>query len=142
MGTTLVLGGTAWLGHATERTLTGPVNAVGKPLSLPDLIELSRELGNHQGDLAQVTPGWLRAHDVSPWSGPGSLPSWLDGTERYPAIGRHRAERFVATGGVRRRLADTLADTLADERSRGLRRPRRAGLDRDDELSLIAEAHT
>lgn len=132
----------AWLGDAADRLLTGPVNAVGEALSLPDFVALSRRVGNHQGDLVEVTPEWLRSHDIAPWSGPRSLPWWLDGIDRYPAIGRHRAGRFLATGGARRRLADTLADALEDERSRGLRRTRRAGLDRDDELTLIAEANS
>jgi hypothetical protein len=46
--------------------------------------------------------------------------------------------RAAAAGLNRRPLVETIADTLADEQSRGLDRERKAGLTRDDELELLA----
>jgi hypothetical protein len=56
-----------------------------------------------------------------------------------PGFMRHRNDVFGRAGGVLRPLRETLGRTLADERSRGLDRVRRAGLTREDELALLGE---
>lgn len=48
--------------------------------------------------------------------------------------------RAEAAGLVRRPLEETAADVLADERARGLDRPRLAGLTREEELAVLAAA--
>ena len=128
-----------WMARACAADVVGPVNAVGEKVSLGELIDASRRCARHQGETVRVSAEWLHARDVRPWSGPRSLPWWTAGSTRYPAIGRHDDTRFLETGGVRRPLADTLVDTLEDERARGLSRPRNAGLTREEELTLIAE---
>lgn len=45
---------------------------------------------------------------------------------------------YLAAGGAARPLEETIARTLADEVARGTDRPRRAGLDPDDEAALLA----
>jgi hypothetical protein len=46
---------------------------------------------------------------------------------------------YRANGGALRPLADTVADVLQDERSRGVGRERRAGLTGRQEHELLAE---
>jgi hypothetical protein len=69
--------------------------------------------------------------------GPRSLPLWLpDEALGMAAMDTGRA----AAAGLRRRpIVETVADTLLDEQARGLDRPRKAGLTRDDELELLAQ---
>lgn len=54
-------------------------------------------------------------------------------------MGMSDDSRALSHGLERRPLIETLQDTLADERERGLDRERRAGLARDEELELIAD---
>jgi hypothetical protein len=49
------------------------------------------------------------------------------------------ASAYLAAGGRIRPLGETIERVLADERARGLDRPRRAGLTRDEELALLAQ---
>ena len=75
---------------------------------------------------------------MQPWAGPRSLPLWLPLPE-YAGFGSRSDARALALGLQRRPLESTLADVLVDERSRGLDRPRRAGLTREEELALLQE---
>jgi hypothetical protein len=52
---------------------------------------------------------------------------------------RHRNDAFRASGGMLRPLAETIADVLDDERARGLDRPRRAGLSRLEEITVLGQ---
>ncbi len=115
---------------------TGIVNAVGDSLPLADVLASAREIAGHTGDLAPAGPAWLAAHDVDPWMGPRSLPLWLPGD--VPGFSTRSNAAYRLLGGRLRPLRETLSRTLADERARGLDRPRAAGLTRADELELIA----
>ena len=75
---------------------------------------------------------------MQPWAGPRSLPLWLPLPE-YAGFGSRSDARAVSLGLERRSLEATLADVLADERARGLDRPRRAGLTRAEEVDLLQE---
>jgi hypothetical protein len=86
-----------------------------------------------------VSQEWLVEQGVQPWAGDRSLPVWLPVPEYAGFMSRSDA-RALAWGLRRRPVEETLADTLADERTRGLDRPRRAGLRREAELALIDAA--
>lgn len=117
---------------------SGPVNVVGEALPLHEVIAASARVAGFIGTSVPVTAGWLDAHEVQPWAGPRSLPLWLPFPE-YSGFGSRSDARAVALGLERRSLESTLADVLADERTRGLGRPRRAGLAVDEERDLIAQ---
>jgi hypothetical protein len=58
-----------------------------------------------------------------------------------PGFSTRSIAAYRAAGGRLRALRETLERTLADERSRGLDRERRAGLSRTEELALLAALH-
>ncbi|MRK00048.1 NAD-dependent epimerase/dehydratase family protein [Aeromicrobium sp. S22] len=126
-----------WIVRSAEDRATGIVHGAGEPTTVGELIGLSAEVAGHRGERVAAGPDWLRAHDVEEWMGPRSLPLWLP--PDHHGMGMMDDARALATGLRRRPLAETLRGTLEDERARGLDRDRRAGLDRDDELALLAE---
>jgi len=121
--------------NAALRGVTGVMNVAGMPTTLTDFLSTSADVAGHTGDVRSADADWLVEHDVEPWMGPRSLPLWLpDEARGMAAMDTARA----ATAGIQRRpLVETLADTLADEKARGLGRDRKAGLTRDDELALL-----
>ncbi|MGI9084666.1 MAG: NAD-dependent epimerase/dehydratase family protein [Aeromicrobium sp.] len=115
---------------------TGVMNAAGPAVPLTEFLSTSGDVAGHTGVAMGAGADWLVEHDVEPWMGPRSLPLWLpDEALGMAAMDIARAE---AAGLTHRPLVETLADTLLDERSRGLDRERKAGLTRDDELALLA----
>lgn len=122
---------------AALRGVTGVMNAAGEPVSLPEYLSTSAEVAGHTGVAMGASAEWLVEHDVEPWMGPRSLPLWLPDEAR--GMVAMDTVRIAAAGLARRPLVETLADTLLDERSRGLDRLRQAGLTRDDELALLAQ---
>lgn len=115
----------------------GVVNAVGASVPLRTVLNLARDVAGHTGDVVAVSPAWLRENDVAYWAGPRSLPLWLP--SEASGFATRSSARHRLLGGALTPLRQTLADTLADERARGLDRERTAGLARGDELALIAQ---
>jgi nucleoside-diphosphate-sugar epimerase len=122
---------------AALRGVTGAMNVAGLPTTLTDFLSASADVAGHTGVATGADAGWLAEHDVEPWMGPRSLPLWLPDEARGMAA--MDTARAAAAGLQRRPLVETLADTLLDERARGLDRERKAGLTRDDELALLAQ---
>lgn len=127
----------AWIVRSAERGATGVVHGVGGRTTVGELIALSAEVTGFTGTQVAPGPDWLHEHGVEEWMGPRSLPLWLPPS--HHGMGRMDDTRAIGWGLVRRPLERTLADTLADERQRGLDRPRTAGLSRADELQLLDE---
>lgn len=115
----------------------GTMNAVGDPVPLARLLELARETAGHTGELVVADDAWLEQHDVQHWAGPRSLPLWLP--RDMPGFATRTNTVYRLLGGTLRDLRVTLADTLADERARGLDRDRRSGLTRAEEEVLLAD---
>ncbi|ALX06276.1 NAD-dependent epimerase/dehydratase family protein [Aeromicrobium erythreum] len=123
---------------AAERGVTGVLNVAGDGVALGEaLLRVAQTVG-FRGRLVPVGPERLEAIDVRPWSGERSLPLWLP--DGYGGMMRIDTTRAEAAGLVRRPLEETAAEVLADERARGLDRPRAAGLTREDELAVLAAA--
>lgn len=127
----------AFLVRAGAEGWSGIANAIGDPLPFGDLLAEARRAAGHTGDLRVADDEWLKAHDVEYWMGPRSLPLWLPADMNGFATRSNAVYRDA--GGELRPLADTLVDTLDDERARGLARERRSGLSRDEELAVLAE---
>ena len=122
---------------AARATGTGTLNAVGVSLPLDDALARMTRVAGFAGDRVLATDEWLLDHDVHHWAGPRSLPLWLPIEDAAMTTRSNAAYR--AAGGTLRDVDETLRDTLADERGRGLLRERRAGLTRSEELALLDE---
>lgn len=118
-----------------RESFTGEANAVGDSLPLSDVLDAAAEVAGHRGERVAAASDVLREHGVEYWAGPRSLPLWLP--DDMPGFGARSGARYRLLGGRIRPLRETLARTLAEERERGLDRPRAAGLTREDELALI-----
>jgi nucleoside-diphosphate-sugar epimerase len=127
----------AWIVRAAEERATGVVHGAGEPTTVGAIIDASSAVTGGGAGRVPASPDWLHDHDVEEWMGPRSLPLWLPSS--HHGMGLMDDTRALELGLRRRPLAQTLADTLADERERGLDRPRRAGLSREDELVLLAD---
>ncbi len=118
------------------RALDGVVDAVGESVPLADALDLAAEAAASTGERVVATDEQLVTADVRHWAGPRSLPLWLpSGAAGMLA----RSDAGVrALGAARRPLAETMRDVLADERERGIDRPRASGLTRGEELEVLA----
>jgi 2'-hydroxyisoflavone reductase len=128
-----------WLVTCAERGIQGVFNASGPPMPLADHLFEARKVAGHTGETVAVSPEWLVAHGVEPWSGEESLPLWLPLPE-YAGFSSRSVAAANAAGLRARPLADTLADGLAWEMRQGPGRPRKAGLSAARERALIALA--
>ncbi|MCM6773696.1 NAD-dependent epimerase [Nocardia sp. CDC159] len=126
----------AWIVSAAETALVGTYDAIGPVTELESLLRECAELvGPPDLELVPIPPRTLTEADITPWSGPKSLPLWLP-ADHYGMVAHDPAPARAA--GLRiRDSADTVGATLADERARGLDRPRLAGLTPDDERDLL-----
>jgi hypothetical protein len=111
------------------------MNALGDQIRFGDYIEAARQAAGHSGSVVPAAETWLAEQGVDYWAGPDSLPLWLPpGHEGFMA----RSNQAAVDAGLRLRpWQETLAGTLADERQRGLARPRKAGLSPETEARLL-----
>jgi nucleoside-diphosphate-sugar epimerase len=127
----------AWILDAAQRGVTGPLNAVGYQVPFGEYIGAAKTVAGHQGEVLKAPEDWLVEHGIGYWSGTDSLPLWLPpGHEGFCARSNHAA---TAAALAMRPWRETLADTLEDERRRGLDRHRKAGLTPATETRLGEE---
>jgi len=127
----------AWIVRAGAAGATGVVNAVGQVRALADVLDLAALAAGFEGERVAASDAALIEAGVAYWAGPRSLPLWIPVEMR--GFNRHRNDAFRASGGMLRPLAETIADVLDDERARGLDRPRRAGLSRLEEITVLGQ---
>jgi 2'-hydroxyisoflavone reductase len=127
----------AWILQAAGQGVAGSLNAVGGQVAFGTYIAACREAAAHQGVVLPAAEEWLADQGVNYWAGPDSLPLWLPpGHGGFMA----RSNQAAAAAGMQLRpWQETLADTLADERRRGLDRPRKAGLSPETEARLAGK---
>ncbi|NUT71057.1 epimerase [Pseudarthrobacter sp. C4D7] len=125
----------AWILRAAEQGTTGPLNATGDPVPFTHLLDSCREESGSSATTIPANEDWLVEQGVNYWSGPDSLPLWLP--PRHEGFMARSNQAAKAAGMVLRPWQETLADTLADERARGLDRPRKAGLSPATEQRLL-----
>jgi nucleoside-diphosphate-sugar epimerase len=123
---------------ALEREVRGTFNAVGDVRAFDAFIEESRRVGGHEGEVRFVDWSWLEERGINQWAGPESMACFVADLD-MAGWGRVNGAQALSHGLKLRPLNETLADTLSDERQRGLDRPRRAGLSRERELQLLRE---
>jgi 2'-hydroxyisoflavone reductase len=125
-----------WIERSGREASVGVVNAVGETWPMTDFFRCVAETAGYDGELVEVDDDALLAQDVHYWAGPRSLPLWLPLTDS--AFAQRSARAFHEMGGRLRPLKDTVADVLADERSRGLTRQRRSGLTASEERMVLS----
>lgn len=126
-----------WLLDAARGRTPGVFNAGGPAVPLAEHLAVARAVAGHTGPVVAVDPAWLLAQGVQAWMGERSLPLWLDDPDWFGFNARDNRAAYAA-GLVIRPLAETLADTLAWERTRPPDRVRGAGLSEADERGLLA----
>src|SRR5206468_11850546 len=87
-------------------------------------------------ELVPVAPETLTAQGVAPWAGAKSLPCWLP--DGYQGMGAMDVADAHAAGLRIRPLEDVVAGALADDRTLGLDRERKAGLTPEQETAVLA----
>ena len=127
----------AWILAAASKGVTGTLNALGDQVPFADYLEASRTAAAYQGDILTAPEDWLVDHGIDYWAGPDSLPLWLPPGHDGFCTRSNVAAR--AAGLATRPWEETVADTLEDERRRGLNRRRKAGLAPATEARLVEE---
>ncbi|GLY63950.1 NAD-dependent epimerase/dehydratase family protein [Amycolatopsis taiwanensis] len=131
----------AWIVTAAEQRLAGTYDAVGPILELGAVLrEIAELVGTPDLQLVPIAPDTLVEAGINPWSGPASLPLWLP-TDTYGFVA-HDPAPARAAGLAVRSLADTVRSALAHEQTRGLDRPRSAGLTPAEEQKLLERTGT
>lgn len=116
-----------------ERGERGPFNGVGPtaPITWAEAIAACLEVVGHDALLTWVDPAFLIERGIDVGSG---FPLWEDGTEA--SLMRCDPTRSLAAGLRLRPLAETVRDTAAWDRERGLP-PLRVGIDAAREAELL-----
>jgi nucleoside-diphosphate-sugar epimerase len=127
----------AWVVRAGRERLLGSVTAAAEPVPLAEVLEEARVAAGTDPELVPVDDAWLLERDVRWWAGPRSLPLWLP--LEASGFARLSTAAFRAAGGTTRPLAETMRRVRDDELTRGVDRPRRAGLAPDEEAALLRE---
>jgi nucleoside-diphosphate-sugar epimerase len=127
-----------WLVDAGLDGVTGPVDAYGPRRVLADVLEAAQQVAGFTGQVVPVSDEALVAAGVQEYMGSRSLPLWI-ADPQWAGFSDRDTTSAERAGVPVRDLADTMRDALAWERELGLGRTgRRAGLDRTDELAVIA----
>ena len=131
----------AWVVLALARELRGEYLIVGdaRALALADVIDGARASSGSDARVTYVSDAFLQTHAVGPWV---ELPLWMppgDPTLRGAFTIENAKAR--ASGLVLRPLAETIADILAEYRTRSPERTPRAGLAPEREAALLRAWH-
>ncbi|MGH3652511.1 NAD-dependent epimerase/dehydratase family protein [Glutamicibacter sp.] len=127
----------AWIIEAAARSLTGTFNVAGTPHGFAQFLSAAARIAGFSGELVTAQDAWLREHHVNYWAGARSLPLWIAPEDH--GFAQRSNQRYALANGPERGVEELLGDVLADERVRGLDRPRRAGLERAEELELLSQ---
>ncbi len=131
----------AWIVTAGEQRLGGTYDAIGPVLQLGAVLRETAELvGAEDLELVPIAPDTLADAGINPWGGPRSLPLWLPVAKH--GLVAHDPTPALAAGLAPCPLADTVHTALADEHTRGLDRPRTAGLTPAEEQALLERLGT
>jgi len=129
-----------WLLTAGLGGVTGTVDAYGPRRVLGEVLDQAQEVAGFAGEVIAFADDELLAAGVDEYMGPRSLPLWLQDPD-WAGFSDRSTTSAEAAGLGWRDLATTMGDALDGERELGLARTgRKAGLDRADELALVAEA--
>lgn len=129
----------AWILRAVEQRVTGVFNATGRPEPFGRFLDACIETAGADARVTWVDESFLLEHEVAPWT---EIPLWIPSSDPE---GRHMnevsIERALAAGLTLRPPTETIAGTLAWDRTRTERRPG-PHLTPERERALLEEWHT
>jgi 2'-hydroxyisoflavone reductase len=127
-----------WMVRVAENRTMGVFNAtgpIGTTITMRQVLEGALAAAPDGGELDWRDEAFLLNHGVVPWS---ELPLWLP-TEGHAGFGKVDCSRAAAAGLTTRTLQDTLASTLAWDRTRTIAADdMRAGMKSAREAELLA----
>jgi nucleoside-diphosphate-sugar epimerase len=127
-----------WLVSAGLGGTTGIVDAYGARRTLREVIDVAKEVAGFTGEQVPLSDETLLAAGVQEFMGPRSLALWMHAPQ-WSAFSARSTDSAERAGLRSRDLAETTRAALHTERELGLDRTgRRAGLDRPEELALLA----
>jgi nucleoside-diphosphate-sugar epimerase len=131
----------AWLVRSGADGTLGVLNAVGERHTFAEVIDAARAVagftgGEHDDRLVRVPSAWLREQGVEEYMGQYSVPLWLADPD-WAGFSARDGSAARAAGLTHRPLVELMVDSLRWERELGLDRERRAGLTREEELTLL-----
>lgn len=112
----------------------GPVNAVGAEMPLPDVLASAQSAAGYTGATVPYPLSRMGHDGVAPWAGQRSLPLVLPAGTAHAGFARRSDKRALRWGLVRRPLAETFADIIAEDPADPAPR---SGLSPDDEAQLL-----
>jgi hypothetical protein len=127
----------AWL-SGSAAAYTGIFQGQGPARPLGKILGAAAQAAGFSGEWVRADTESLATVGIRPWMGPRSLPLWSTAASGPPQPVSEDAEP-MAPGLTHRPLAEIMRDTLQDEIRRGLDRPRKSGLTRDEELAAIKQ---
>lgn len=128
----------SWMvGAGLDRTV-GVLDAVGQRWTCGDVLDAAVAATGFAGRLVEAPPPWLTTRGVEEFMGPRSIALWMN-DPAFAGFSARDGSAAEESGLHRSALESLTADSLRWELEQGLDRARRAGLDRPDELELVAE---
>lgn len=128
----------AWLVGVADANYSGIFGVRGEVWTFGEMLRSAARAADFTGEQVMVPSERLLELGVKPWLGQHSLPLWVPEQMARRMRPIHTTPN-LAPGLVYRPLDEIMRDTLADEIKRGLTRPRRSGLTREEELEVIAK---
>lgn len=129
----------AWVITLAEAQARGVYIATGPEgrLSLGDFLDACDQATGSQSQMVRVEDAVLEKAGVAAWT---ELPLWIPSSNRsFAGVMRLDRSKAVAAGLKCRPIANTIADTLAWDKTRDPSRPRLAGLSEEREAALLRQ---
>jgi 2'-hydroxyisoflavone reductase len=125
-----------WTIDLVEKKQTGIYNATGPvpELTMGTMLEECRRVSGSDAEFVWVDAAFLEKEGIVMWS---DLPAWVPDTDETRGFSRVDVSKAVASGLTFRPIAETIADTLAWEKTLPADRELRAGLTRERETEAL-----
>jgi 2'-hydroxyisoflavone reductase len=129
-----------WIVRMSEQGRTGVYNASGPEcqLTMQQMLETCKSATSSDATFLWPDDAFLLAEGATPWS---QIPLWIPDEANIAGFLSVDLSEALASGLTFRRLADTVRDTLAWDRTRPPDTEREAGLAPTEELRLLHAWH-
>lgn len=130
-----------WIVHCAKNRVVGTFDGIAPSQPWGQVLQgMLAAVGGPAVSLTWVPADWLGRQEVTPWSGPDSLPLWLPLPD-YAGFMSRDVSASVKAGLSTRSTEETATATLEWEKVLGLDRDRRSGISGEREVELLAAWH-